>query len=148
MVKVSTTNACSWTASSNASWITVTSGATGSGDGSVAFSYAANIGALRTGTLTIAGQTFILTQAPCAYSISPDTVKMNVAGGTGTINVSTGGTCMWTASSNESWITITAGANGTGDGTVRLTVARNDGRKRTGTLTIAGRNAKVEQEDH
>ena len=148
MVKVSTTNACSWTASSNASWITVTSGATGSGDGSVAFSYAANIGALRTGTLTIAGQTFILTQAPCAYSISPDTVKMNVAGGTATINVSTGGTCMWTASSNESWIIITAGASGTGDGTVRLTVARNDGRKRTGTLTIAGRNAKVEQEDH
>ena len=113
----------------------------------MAFSYAANTGALRTGTLTIAGQTFILTQAPCAYSISPDTVKMN-APVDRNHQLSTGGTCMWTASSNESWITITAGASGTGDGTVRLTVARNDGRKRTGTLTIAGRNAKVEQEDH
>ena len=147
-VRVSTTNACSWTASSNASWITVTSGATGTGDGSVAFSYAANTGALRTGTLTIAGQTFTLTQAPCAYSISPDTVKIDGDGGTATISVSTGSTCTWTASSNESWITITAGASGMGNGTVRFTVARNNGRnKRTATLTIAGRNAKVEQED-
>ena len=58
----------------------MTSGATGSGDGSVAFSYAANTGASRTGTLTIAGQTFTLTQAPCMYSISPDTVKMDRMG--------------------------------------------------------------------
>ena len=147
-VRVSTTAGCSWTAGSNASWITVTSGATGTGDGSVSFSYAANTGTSRTGTLTIAGQTFTLTQAPCAYSISPDTVKMDEDGGTGTINVSTGSACRWTASSNDSWITITAGASGTGDGTVRFTVARNDGKKRNGTLTIAGRNAKVEQEDH
>jgi len=126
----------------------VTSDTTGTGDGSVSFSYAANTGASRTGTLTIAGQTFTLTQAPCAYSISPDTVKMDEDGGTGTINVSTGSACRWTASSNDSWITITAGASGTGAGTVRFTVARNDGKKRNGTLTIAGRNAKVEQEDH
>lgn len=146
-VRVSTTSTCSWTASSNASWITVTSGATGTGDGSVALSYAANTGASRTGTLVIAGQTFTLTQAPCIYSISRDTVKMDSDGGAATINVSTGSACTWTASSNESWITITAGASGTGDGAVRFTVARNNGKKRSGTLTIAGHNAKVEQDD-
>ena len=59
----------------------------------------------------------------------------------------TGSTCTWTASSNQSWITITAGASGTGSGTVRITVARNNGNERNGTLTIAGRTAKVEQED-
>ena len=48
---------------------------------------------------------------------------------------------------HESWITITGGVSGTGNGTVRFTVARNDGKKRNGTLTIAGRNAKVEQEE-
>ena len=147
MVKVSTTNACTWTASSNASWITVTSGATGTGDGSVALSYAANTGASRTGTVTIAGQTFALTQAPCSYSISPDNVKMGAAGGAATINVSTGSACTWMASSNESWITITSGASGAGAGTVRFNVAPNDGKKRNGTLTIAGRSAKVEQDD-
>ena len=54
---------CSWTAASNAAWITVTSGATGNGNGSVAFAVAANLGASRTGTLTIAGQAFTVTQA-------------------------------------------------------------------------------------
>ena len=80
------------------------------------------------------------------YSISPDSVKMDSAGGAATINVSTGSTCMWTASANDSWITITAGASGTGNGSVRFTVAKNNGKKRDGTLTIAGLSAKVDQE--
>jgi hypothetical protein len=55
---------CAWTASSNASFITVTGGASGSGSGSVSYSVAANGGtASRTGTLTVAGQTFTVTQA-------------------------------------------------------------------------------------
>lgn len=63
-VSVTTTAACTWTAMSNASWITVTSGTSGSGTGTVAYSVAANTGASsRTGTLTIAGQTFTVTQS-------------------------------------------------------------------------------------
>jgi hypothetical protein len=74
-------------------------------------------------------------------------VKVNAEGGTGAITVSTGSTCAWTGRSNESWITITAGASGTGNGVVRFTVARNTGKKRNGTLTIAGDQVKVEQEE-
>ena len=60
---------------SNASWMTVTSGASGSGPGTVAFSVAANTGAARTGTLTIAGQTFTVTQAaPCTYAIASNSL--------------------------------------------------------------------------
>ncbi|HEY2933345.1 MAG TPA: BACON domain-containing protein [Acidobacteriota bacterium] len=55
---------CAWTASSNAAFITVTSGAGGTGNGTVNFSVAANTTAsVRTGTLTVAGQTFTVTQA-------------------------------------------------------------------------------------
>lgn len=55
---------CNWTAVSNASFITVTSGSSGSGNGSVGYSVAANSGsASRNGTMTIAGQTFTVTQA-------------------------------------------------------------------------------------
>jgi hypothetical protein len=36
---------CDWTASSNAAWITVTSGASGSGNGTVSYSLTANTGA-------------------------------------------------------------------------------------------------------
>jgi hypothetical protein len=60
-LSVTSGTSCSWTAVSNASWITVTSGASGAGIGAVTFSVAAStIG--RTGTLTIAGQTVTVTQ--------------------------------------------------------------------------------------
>ena len=42
---------CAWTATSNAPFITVSSGAAGTGNGTVSFSVAANTGASRTGTL-------------------------------------------------------------------------------------------------
>jgi hypothetical protein len=61
-VNVIADSVCSWAASSNAGWITITSGATGSGSAAVAYSVAANTGAARTGTLTIAGQTFTVIQ--------------------------------------------------------------------------------------
>jgi len=54
---------CAWTAVSNVSWITITSGASGAGSGTVAYTVAADSGAARAGTITIAGQTFTVTQA-------------------------------------------------------------------------------------
>ena len=63
-VSVTAGAGCNWTAVSNSSFITITSGASGSGNGSVGYSVAANGGtASRSGTLTIAGQTFTLSQA-------------------------------------------------------------------------------------
>jgi trimeric autotransporter adhesin len=53
-----------WTASSNASWLTVTSGGAGVGSGTVDYSVAANRSAKpRTGALSIAGLIFSITQA-------------------------------------------------------------------------------------
>jgi uncharacterized repeat protein (TIGR01451 family) len=54
---------CAWTAVSNVPWITVTSGASGSGDGTVGYAVAPNSGAARTGTVTIEDQAFTVTQA-------------------------------------------------------------------------------------
>ena len=61
-VKVTTISGCTWTATSNASWLTITSGASGTGSGDVTYSVAANSGGVRTGTLTIADQTLTVTQ--------------------------------------------------------------------------------------
>ena len=82
----------------------------------------------------------------CSYSISPNNLKFDAAGGTETINVSTISGCAWTASSGESWITITSGAKGNGTGTVRLTVTRNTDKERHGELTIAGREVNIQQD--
>lgn len=62
-VGVTTQSGCSWTAASNAPWISVTSGGSGSGSGTVNYSVAAYTGTSpRSGTITIAGQTFTVTQ--------------------------------------------------------------------------------------
>ncbi|HYK90654.1 MAG TPA: fibronectin type III domain-containing protein, partial [Acidobacteriota bacterium] len=63
-VGVSTNAGCGWSASSNAPWIAITSGGTGSGSGTVNFAVAVNTtSGPRTGTMTIAGQTFTISQA-------------------------------------------------------------------------------------
>lgn len=63
-VAVTASSGCSWTATSNASWLTITSGSSGSGSGNVGYSVAANTtSSPRTGTLTIAGRTFTVSQA-------------------------------------------------------------------------------------
>lgn len=54
---------CRWTASSNSSWITITSGSSGTGSGQVHYSVSANTTeAMRTGSLSVAGSTFTVTQ--------------------------------------------------------------------------------------
>jgi uncharacterized protein (TIGR03437 family) len=62
-VTVTSTSGCAWTAQSNVPWMTVTSGATGTANGSVGYTIAANAGLERGGTIFIAGQTFMVTQA-------------------------------------------------------------------------------------
>jgi len=55
---------CAWTATSNASFVTISSGGSGTGSGTVNFSVGANTTpSVRSGTITIAGQTFTVTQA-------------------------------------------------------------------------------------
>lgn len=63
-VTVSATAAnCPWTATSNAPWLTITSGASGTGNGTVTYAAAANTSAdPRTGSITVAGQNFTVTQ--------------------------------------------------------------------------------------
>jgi hypothetical protein len=61
-VSVMTSSRCAWTAVSNVPWITVASGFTGAGDGSVSFIIAPNTGGARSGSLTVAGRTVTVQQ--------------------------------------------------------------------------------------
>jgi hypothetical protein len=145
-VDVTTAPGCTWTAVSNVPWITVTSGASGSGNGTVSFSVAANSGIERSGTITIAGQTFTVNQAGgCVYALSVTSTNVPATGGTGSVSVTSGAGCTWTAVSNVPWITITSGSNGSGNGTVSFSVAANSGASRSGTLTIAGQTFTLTQ---
>jgi hypothetical protein len=142
---VTTASGCAWTAASNASWITVGAGSTGSGNGRVSFTVAPNQSGARTGTLTIAGRTFTVNQAasPCSFSVSPTSFTAAAAGRTGTVNVTTTASCSWNASSSVSWIVATGTRSGSGS--IGFTVRANTGGARTGTFTVAGRTVTVTQ---
>src|SRR5207247_7393209 len=105
-----------------------TAGSNGSGSGTVQYAVSVNTaGGSRSGTLSIAGQTFTLTQsgAGCEYSISPTTQSFTSASGTGTVSVPAPPGCGLSAEINDGWATITAGSNGRGSGTVPSAVAVN-----------------------
>jgi hypothetical protein len=66
-ISVIADNGCAWTAASADSFITVTSGASGTANGTVSYAISANANAnTRTGTITIAGQPFTVTQLGAA----------------------------------------------------------------------------------
>ena len=138
---------CNWTAVSNVSWISITSGSNGSGNGTVSFSVAANNGPARTGTITIAGQTFTVTQASgCTFTLPSETIQFPSQGGSGSFSVTTSNACSWTATTTASWITITSGA-GTGNGTVSFTVAAYfSGGGRNGMIFVNGQSFTIEQD--
>lgn len=148
-VNVTTTADCSWGAISHSAWITVTSTTPVIGSGTLAYSVQANTGPARSGTITIAGQTYTINQASgCSYSLSATSGSAAAGGDAGNVAVTASNTgCGWTAVSNDpSWLTITSGASGTGDGTVYYSVANNNSTTaRTGTLTIAGQTYTVNQ---
>lgn len=146
---VTTQSGCSWTASSQAPWIHVPSGAGGSGTGTFAFTLDPNTGAARSGTLTVAGEIIVVDQtAPagspqpaCTYALSIGaTINGYPSGGTFPVAVTTTPAtgCAWTAASNATWIHVPTGAAGSGSGTFTFVVDANTGAARSGTLTAAG----------
>jgi hypothetical protein len=71
---VSAASGCSWNASSQASWVTIQTGSSGTGNGTVTYTVAGNSGnSPRTGTLSIAGTSFTVTQGGISqYTLSVD----------------------------------------------------------------------------
>ena len=145
-VDVSAAAGCAWTAASNAAWLTITSAASGTGNGSVTFSVAATTGPGRSGTLTIAGRTFTVNQGQgCTFSLSPASASAPVTGGSGTFDVRAPDGCGWAAASNANWLTVTEGATGNGNGTVHYAAAANTGAPRNGVITAGGQTFTVTQ---
>ena len=84
---------------------------------------------------------------PCTYSITPTRATWAAAGGPGSVTVTTGSTCSWSATPNASWLTVTNGTDRIGSGSLSYTVAPYSAKpkKRNGTITIAGQTFTVQQ---
>ena len=149
-VRVTTISGCAWTATSSAPWLIVRTGS-GSGSGDVRFDVLSNDGPAREATITVAGQSTVITQAAavvapvCSYGIDSQTQSFPVAGGTGTVTVTTQDGCQWTATGGADWVTLLT-PSGVGPGQAQYQVSANpttDARQTT--LTIAGRVHTVSQ---
>ena len=147
-VTLTTTSACTWTAvSNNPSFINITSGSSGSGNGTVNYSVGANTGPARMGTMTIAAQTFTVTQdSGCIFMLGSTNQNFVAAGGMNSVFVMTATGCTWNAVSNAGFITIDSGSSGSGNGTVNYSVSANTGPARMGAMTIAGITFTVTQD--
>jgi hypothetical protein len=142
-------NFCQWTAvSHDPEWLVIDSGSSGTGNDTVNYTVAANTTCSeRTGTITIAGETFTVNQdaESCVYSIDLISKQFDSAGGNGSVSVTTSlNCCDWTATTTYDW--IHPSGSGPGDGIVNYTVDANpDPGSRFGTLIIAGETFTVYQ---
>ena len=86
-------------------------------------------------------------QPTCTFTLSTTSMTMGAAGGAGSVTVTTGNQCAWTASSGVSWITTTGGTAATGPGAFTFNVAAlASAASRNGSLTVAGQAVAVTQQ--
>ncbi|MGE3841481.1 MAG: CAP domain-containing protein [Vicinamibacterales bacterium] len=111
-------------------------------------------GTTYTASLTVNGltQTWSFTigafaDTSCTISVSPQSVSLTSAAAIRTFAVSASpSSCSWSASSGVSWLTITSGSSGTGNGTVTVGASSNSTfSARAGTLTIGGQSITITQ---
>jgi uncharacterized protein (TIGR03437 family) len=109
---------------------------------------AANTGAVRTDSVSIAGQPISITRAaappPCVYVVTPSLVEIPPSGGTFTVTVQTGPTCAWSFAGLPPWIAIPPFLPPTvGSGSVVLTVGPNQSPGNIAHLTVGGQAITV-----
>ena len=131
-------------------WINILTNTTGSGSNQVTYSVEANslTPFERIATLTVAGQSLVITQRgiTCNYSLSPKSVTHGNGLATNTFTLTTTNGCAWTVTNDHPWITITSNATGTATATVGYTVEQNPTAfTRIGTLYVDGQTFIITQ---
>lgn len=136
----------SWTASTTASWLTITPRTTGTAGTSCIYVVAANLSAdTRQGVIDVSGKSHTVTQTGYPVTLLPTLDTINLSGGVRTISLSTAAGVSWTASTSAPWITIGT-PSGIGSGTVSYTVAAYSGvTTRTGSILIGSQTFSVSQ---
>jgi hypothetical protein len=101
----------------------------------------------RTGTITVEGQAFTVTQAGigCSFVINPTSVNVGNAATNGSVSVTTSNGCAWSAAANVAWLHTSSTGSGTGAADYTVDANTNTA-ARTGTLTIAGQTFTVNQD--
>jgi Viral BACON domain/Putative binding domain, N-terminal len=146
-VSVTTERDCSWSAASDASWISLAA-PNGQGQASIPYSVAANPApAARSASISVGSETVQLSQAaaPCTFRLSRTADPIGAAGGQLSVELATLNGCGWSAVSDAAWLRITAGASGKSSATITVTAAANDGAARVAHVNAGGQIYTVQQ---
>jgi hypothetical protein len=146
---LNTTAGCQWSAVSQNPWISIESSSTsGSNTASITFDVQALSGNVpRSGSVQVGNASNTVTvsvnqASGCSYSLSAaPQLSFPYTGGGATVQVATQTGCTWSASSNESWLTIQNGSGG-GSGTFTFAVSRVAGGG-TAVIDVMGQTISV-----
>ena len=133
-----------WTAVEYQGWISIDSGGYGFGNGLITYRVAANNGdASRTANIIITSSGYARTctvnqaSAKSSLEISPSRRTHSSAAASG-LSIGVLANLQWTATDDRTWISLTSGGTGSGNGLVTYRVAANHGVTRSGTITVSG----------
>jgi Viral BACON domain/Putative binding domain, N-terminal len=160
---VTTQTGCSWTVTSNVSWLSLTSSSSGTGTAAITLSFSENYDAPREGIAMVrwptptAGQNVRVSQGGCVYTVTRSAFSFTAVAGSGSFDViqqsqpiSCGGAtqdrCIWTAAADVSWIVVTTPMPQAGDGRVAFSIAANaTGATRVGRIAVRDKVVVITQ---
>jgi hypothetical protein len=119
-VGVTTQAGCPWTASSGAAWMTITSGSSGTGNGTVNYSVASNTSSTsRTTTSMIAGNVFTVTQAgTTTYTITASAGTGGTISPSGSVSVNYGANQAFSITANTGYQIASVTVDGVSQGAI------------------------------
>jgi len=126
-VNVTTQSGCNWTAVSNASWLVITSNRSVTGNGTVNYSALPNSStSMRTGALTVAGQSVTITQDGMAsYTITASAGSNGSISPKGSVTVSYGGSKTCTIKPNANYKVADVKVDGVSKGAITSYTFKN-----------------------
>ena len=146
---VSTQSGCPWTATPSQGWVSITSGSSGTGNGTVSCSVDTNPGSARSATISVGDQFYHINQDACSLpsptphlSRSPSSLDFGTSSTSKPFSVwnDDGGTLTYTITDDRSWMSVdpTSGSSTGEHDAITVTVNRSglDPGTYTGTVTI------------
>ena len=85
-------------------------------------------------------KTVSVTRDKYTLSVSPTSLSFSATSETKSISVTSND--LWTVTSSESWCTVSP-SEGSNDGTVKVTVSKNESDSRSATITVKGTNSGI-----
>ena len=146
-IEVTVDAGVSWSAKPNVSWLSV-SPSSGMSIGTVTYTVAAYTTGTtpRTGTITIAGKTFSVTQTGTDVIITPTAKKLGCGVETFTVTVAALAETAWSVTPNASWISVVDSGHGYGNDTLLVAVGANPSvLPRMGTVSIGSKTLTLTQ---